>query len=543
MLEKVHIEHRVNILKLRAAQRYNISPEKCHVGHLVLQGLLDTPKILNQIDVATETSETNESVAVRTMRLASALRNTEMIVGDTIVLMAPNHLDLVIPYYASHYNGYTICGLDPNIGQSDVNDVFQNVTPKITFCQRSSMELVKQAYSNAKIDGKIVAFDDKENNLDCFIKEYHGTEINFRPAEFNQYERTAWLIMTSGTTGKPKCAVIPYDRVTNAVISWWRRATLPVTMVLSMSSIQWLSALLTIIATPLNRLTRLQFSTPITPQLIIYTVNKYKPSMTVWTPFVLAQFLTGIANHCDLNCFKYITVTGSSMDKEIYNLFVARCKPTSLYMVYSMSELLVPAFEYTPLETPFGSVGKPCPEFSYKLIDRSGNLVDKPYKKGELWVKGDAFFKEYFHKPDETREMITEDGWVKTGDVFYKDEDNNYYFYERIKVVMRYLGFWISPLELEAVIKQHPGVADACVVAIPHSTTMELPVAAIVKKMGHEVDPKEIFGLMKEKLPENKFLHGGLFFMDKLPMTPSTKIHRSKLKEIALTADRIMPTK
>ncbi|CAG9785143.1 unnamed protein product [Diatraea saccharalis] len=539
MLETIHIDHRVNALKLRSAQKYNIPPQNCHIGHLVLQGMLDNPKMTNQIDAATDKSETNGSVAVRSMQLASAFNNFGLKPGDAVVISGFNHLDIAIPFYACHYNGLSVCGVDPCAGLADLKGLYPDVKPKITFCQRNIAEHVKEAYATANMEGKIIVFDDEKNNMENFIQEYNGTEVNFRPAEFDHSEIPAWLILTSGTTGNPKVAIIPYDTLLNGMCCWWRPFTTVINLSLTMSSFQWLSALIYFICGPLRKYTRLQCSLPLNAPLLVSIINKYKPELTAWIPHLLGQFLAGTEKVCDVSCFKFVVVTGNPMEKSVLDKFKERTN-AYLYLAYSMTELLVPGFDYNS-ETPFGSVGKPYEKYQYKLIDDQGHRIDKPFKNGELYIKGDDFFKGYLANPEETNKMLTEDGWFKTGDMFYRDEDDNYYFVERKRLLIKSSGYWVSPLQLEGIIKKHPNVANVCVVGIPDKERIEAPVAAIVKRPGTDVKPKEIFDLITESNPEPRHLHGGLFFMDALPMTPSGKVHRYKIKEITLTADRIMP--
>ncbi|KAM3962946.1 luciferin 4-monooxygenase-like [Aphomia sociella] len=539
MKYEIHIRHRVNALKLKAAQKYNIAPEKCHLGHIVLQAMLEHPYMLNQIDAATDTKETNISVATRSMRLASAMRNSGLKPGDAVVVMGPNHLDIAIPYYACHINGFPMCGMDPTTGLSDLKGLFSYVHPKMVFCQKNNLEYVKEAYAtNNCAEGNIVIFDDETDNMENFIKAHNGTEIGFRPNEFDHSKITAWLMLTSGTTGLPKVAVIPFDTLLNGICAWWTPFTDPFEITLTMSTFQWLSSLMFFISGPLRLFTRLQISAPLTPQLLIVTINKYKPNTTAWTPHLLGQFLNATEKICDLNCFKYILIAGSTVEKPLLDQMKKRTS-AFLYLVYGMTELLVPGFDYRDT-TPLGSVGKPYESIQYKLIDDDGFEIEKSFQSGELWMKGNSFFTGYLNNPEETRTMLTEDGWFKTGDIFMRDDDNNYYFVERKRLLIKSAGHFISPLQLEGIIKKHSAVADVCIVGIPDKMMMEVPVAAIVKKNGQEIQPKEIFDLIKEALPETRHLHGGFFYAPGIPVTPSGKMHRVKVKEMALGAQRIL---
>ncbi|KOB71299.1 Luciferase [Operophtera brumata] len=465
MLDKTYmIRLHATSLKLKAALKYNISPEKCHIGHLVLQGLLDRPNSLNQIDAATDGRETNISVARRSCRLASAMQKCGLRAGDCVVLMGYNHLDLVIPFYACHFNGYSVCNIDPSCAPVDLQVLFPNINPKLVFCQKSCEDKVKEAFMVNNLKGEIVFFDDKDTDLEAFIRQYKGTETNFRPAEFDHSKTNAWLMLTSGTTGLPKVVVVPYDTLLNAICCWFEPFTDKFEIVLTISSIQWMSGGIYFIGGPLRCYTRLQSSLPLTPQSIVAYINKYKPNTTTWTPCLLGQFLGAAENgSCDLSSFKTIGIGGASIEKPLLHRVKKICQ-AYLYLVYSMTELMVPVFDFDE-DTPEKSSGYPKDKYQFK----------------------------------------------------------------------------IAPLQMEEVIKRHPGVDDACVVGIPDTSTMEIPIAAIQRRKGHKVDPQEIFRLLKDVLPEQNQIHGGIFFVDSFPMTPSGKVNRAKVRDQALTSPRILP--
>ncbi|KAG6448550.1 hypothetical protein O3G_MSEX005564 [Manduca sexta] len=541
MVKKRDINKRATFLKLKAAQRLNIAPEKCHIGHILLQGMLEDPNSLNQIDGATDARETNISVAMRSCRLASAMVNSGMEPGDPVIITGRNHLDLAIPFYACHFNGYPLCGIDPMITAADMNALFPYIKPKMIFCEQENVQKVKDALASIRCKAQIVVFDDSTCDLEYYIKEKNGTERNYRPAEFDHSKITAWLMLTSGTTGQPKVAIIPFDTLLNGVCCWWTPFTDVFETTLVMANLQWMSALMFFVTGSVLGYTRLQTSVPLTPQILVMLINKYRPNVTAWTPYLLGQFLVAAENVCDLSSFRYIAIGGSAIEKPLYERFSKKCG-AFLYLVYGMTELLVPVFDFDE-NTPFGSTGIPSTKYQFKLIDNDNQIVDQPLKTGELWIKGDAFFKGYLNNAEETKTILTDDGWFKTGDMFYRDEQNLYYFVERKRLLIKHFGFLIAPLQLEEVIKRHPGVLEACVVGVPDPECMELPIAAILKKNGMKVDPQEIFDLLKKELPDLKQLRGGLFFVDSFPVTPSGKVHRAKVKEMALITPRIMPVK
>ncbi|VVC92584.1 unnamed protein product, partial [Leptidea sinapis] len=116
--------------------------------------------------------------------------------------------------------------------------------------------------------------------------------------------------------------------------------------------------------------------------------------------------------------------------------------------------------------------------------------------------------------------------------MFYRDENWNFFFCERLKLLLKYKSYQISPVELENVIRKHPAVLDVAVTGLPDPECGELPVACVVRRPGYDVNDNEIINLVQENLSESKQLRGGVLFMNEIPMTASTKVHRRKLKEI-----------
>ncbi|CAK1590128.1 unnamed protein product [Parnassius mnemosyne] len=204
---------------------------------------------------------------------------------------------------------------------------------------------------------------------------------------------------------------------------------------------------------------------------------------------------------------------------------------------YGMTETLGAVL--TPnVNGPSGSCGKPTIGYDIKLVDPDTGLeIKEPYKNGELLAKG-LCFTEYLGNPEETKKAFTEDGYVKSGDLLYRDESDNYFFVERIKLLIKYRNVHVVPSELEELILQHHGVLDVCVTSIPHPEDGQHPVACVVRKPDSTVTAQEIKVLVCNHLSKNKELRGGVVFVDKLPMTSSGKIAQGKLKELVLNAHR-----
>ena len=154
-------------------------------------------------------------------------------------------------------------------------------------------------------------------------------------------------------------------------------------------------------------------------------------------------------------------------------------------------------------------------------------------QRGELWVRAPNIMKGYWRKPEATRATKTLDGWLKTGDIAYV-ENGKFFIVDRKKELIKVRGNQVAPAELEALLLEHPAVADAAVIGALIGGE-ELPRAYIVRQGGASVTERDIQRFMQEKTSRNKWLAGGVTFVDMIPKNPSGKILRKLLREQSKT--------
>lgn len=180
-----------------------------------------------------------------------------------------------------------------------------------------------------------------------------------------------------------------------------------------------------------------------------------------------------------------------------------------------------------------GTIGRPILNTQIKIVD-SQDCTDKPLKPnttGELLVKGPQVMKGYLNRPEETNKCLTEDGWLRTGDLGHYNEEGFFYITDRFKELIKVKGNQVAPAELEAVIRSFPGVLEAAVVGIPHKSHGEVPRAYVVPKSGEVLNTEDLVQFVNEKVAKYKKLSGGLVLIDDIPKNASGKILRRVLKE------------
>lgn len=180
-----------------------------------------------------------------------------------------------------------------------------------------------------------------------------------------------------------------------------------------------------------------------------------------------------------------------------------------------------------------GSVGRPVSLTSVKVVDPSDPTYTAlgPNQTGELLIKGPQVMKGYHKKVIETQEVFTKDGWLKTGDLMYYNDDKLFFVKDRLKELIKVKAFQVPPAELEELIRNFPDVADVAVIGIPHPTLGEAPKAFIVPKTDKTINKLKLQDFVATKVAPYKRLEGGIQIVKSIPKNASGKILRRVLKE------------
>jgi acyl-CoA synthetase (AMP-forming)/AMP-acid ligase II len=174
-----------------------------------------------------------------------------------------------------------------------------------------------------------------------------------------------------------------------------------------------------------------------------------------------------------------------------------------------------------------GSVGQPVPNTELMIVDLENSTPLGPRQTGEVLIRGPQVMHGYLNKPEATASTITEDGWLRSGDIGYVDEDGYLFIVDRAKELIKYKGFQVAPAELESLLLAHPAVADVAVVPIPDVEAGELPKAFVVSRF--PVSEIELIDYVAERVTPYKRVRA-VEFIDQIPKSPSGKILRRVLR-------------
>lgn len=225
---------------------------------------------------------------------------------------------------------------------------------------------------------------------------------------------------------------------------------------------------------------------------------------------------------------------GGPLHNEIWKKFHHRFQ-IPIINAYGLSETIVigtgTAIRPVDYETAdkFQSVGHPVCFSEVKIVDENDSSKELPQGvAGEIALRGPAVAKGYYGMPEETKKAFLEDGWFLTGDIGYLDEDLRLCLTDRKKDMIVMSGWKIYPTEVEDVLLKHPNIADAAVFGVSHPHRGEIPIAAVIWRAGCE-SPAELSDFVKEHLAGYKVPRKIITVKD-LPRANGWKLLRRELR-------------
>jgi acyl-CoA synthetase (AMP-forming)/AMP-acid ligase II len=181
-----------------------------------------------------------------------------------------------------------------------------------------------------------------------------------------------------------------------------------------------------------------------------------------------------------------------------------------------------------PAKIKAGSVGVPVANTECRVVDSETGRDVSPGVDGEIWIRGPQVMRGYLRRPADTRAVLDDDGWFRSGDIGHADADGHFFIVDRLKELIKYKGLQVPPAELEAVLLSHPAVADAAVVPLADAEAGEVPRAFVVRK--GTATAEELMAFVASQVASYKKVRR-LEFIDAIPKSASGKILRRLLKD------------
>ena len=456
-------------------------------------------------------------------KISHKLTKLGLKVGDHILVKSSKSKETLSLYLASILTGSVFFPLNSNYTLNETIYFIEDSKPSFLVCESSEIENIKPICDdigckilslNANGEGEVT--NDLEN-LDSFFKP--NTREN---------DDLAALLYTSGTTGKPKGAMLTQQNlVSNArqLISLWNMNSND-TLIHSLP-IYHTHGLFVAINTSMMSGTTIRFIKNFNIDSVIEAFNYSTLMMGV--PTFYTRLLKDKRLNKSLTQNMKLFISGSAplltkTHQDFYNITGHR-----ILERYGMTETNMNTSNPFDGERKAGSVGKPIKDISVRINKTKGDKDTARNEIGMIEIKGPNVFKGYLNNPEKTQEAFTKDGYFITGDIGFFDEDGYLFISGRNKDLIISGGFNVYPKEIEDVINRHKSVIESAVFGINDNDLGEVPIAAVVMiNDNKEIKDLSVFvenNLVKYKIPKKYIV------INELPRNIMGKVQKNILKD------------
>ncbi len=348
----------------------------------------------------------------------------------------------------------------------------------------------------------------------------------------------AMILYTSGTTGKPKGVVSTHlnieAQITALVEAWeWQEDD----HILNILPLHHVHGIINVLSCALWSGACCEFLPSFDAKAVFDTFRKGEVNLFMAVPTIYYK-LIGYWENLDkedqnvisnrLSNFRLMVSGSAALPVSTLEKW-RHISGQTLLERYGMTEMGMAISNPYRGERRPGHIGQPLPGVSVRLVDEDKKLVEEG-TPGEIQVKGDNVFREYWNRPDATQEAFTEDGWFLTGDIAQLEE-GYYRILGRNSVdIIKSGGYKISALEIEEILRTHPVVKDCGVVGTPDEEWGELVVAGIVVS-DENFNPEELKNWLKDRLPGYK-VPRKYILLDDLPRNTMGKVTKKELQSL-----------
>jgi fatty-acyl-CoA synthase len=452
--------------------------------------------------------------------------------GDRIAILSLNRPDYLVLLYSCARLGAMLVPLNWRLAVTEQLFILSDASVKMLVLEQAFAEILPEL-KKSQPDTGIVGLDfvpPKASAFDALLTRARGDGRN----PDTDLSCPLLIVYTSGTTGRPKGAVLRQEALLwNAVMSQHMHGLTSSDHILTVLPFFHVGGL-NIQTTPaLQHGATVTIHPRFTPDATLAAIARERPTLTVLVPATI-QAVTehpGWAS-TDLSSLKAISTGSTIVPPHLIDRFVTRGVP--VLQVYGSTETC-PVAIYTRLGgdlSRVGSTGLPGLCCEAAVIDDSGMELP-PDTVGEIAVRGPNVFCEYWDNEEATREAL-HGGWYRTGDIGRRDADGYFWVHDRKNNLIISGGENIYPAEVERVLLEHPDVVECGVIGRPDPRWDEVPVAYVIRRAGCLVEGENLKAHVLTQLARFK-VPRDIVFVDDLPRTALGKVQHFMLRQLAET--------
>lgn len=464
--------------------------------------------------------------------------------GHVILLLSPNSIFFPIVCLSVMSLGAVITTTNPLNTPREIAKQIANSKPSLAFTTPELLAKLTESNSNLTI----ILIDDEITDASTKTKAKIVTTLSemvkkeprgIRVREQVNQDDTATLLYSSGTTGESKGVVSSHKNLIAMVQTIVERFRLnegdhKFICTVPMFHIYGLAAFATgILAAGSTVIVLSKFEMG----EMLSTIVKYRATYLPLVPPILVALINEadqIRERYDLSSLNFVLSGGAPLSKEMVEGFSEKFPGVTILQGYGLTESAGIGASTDTLEESrrYGTAGLLSPNTEAKIVDPENGKALLVNQTGELWLRAPSVMKGYFSNPEATSSTIDSEGWLRTGDLCYIDDDGFIFVVDRLKELIKYKGYQVPPAELEALLLTHPEISDAAVIPFPDKQVGQFPMAYVVRKAGSNLSEKAVMDFIAGQVAPYKRIRR-VAYVAAIPKNPSGKILRKDLIKLA----------
>ncbi len=461
-----------------------------------------------------------------TSRIESTMVNAGISKGDRVIFQVNKSPEAIFLYLACLKLGAISVPLNSSYTASELSYFLDDIEPGLVVCDPASPIIKDKLLHTRKITSLLTLDKYGEGSLFDSVGNRNRSE---KVTDVDKND-IACILYTSGTTGKPKGAMITHGNLSSNALavhqSWGFNNDDILLHALPIFHVHGLFV-------ALNCVLLSGTSMIFLPEFNVNDIIKFLPKVTVLMG--VPTFYTRLLSHPELNNLALknmrLFISGSApLLKEVSDDFYTRTGHLILER-YGMTETVMIASNPLKAERIPGTVGQALPNIEIRITTEDDKILEVG-AIGNIQVSGPNVFKGYWRSPEKSQEEFTKDGFFKTGDVGFLDAKGYLTIVGRSKDLIISGGYNVYPKEIENIMNSLDGIDESAVIGVPHPDFGEGVIAVVVKESNNkiEIDESNLKNILKQELATYK-VPKRIFDISELPLNIMGKVQKNSLRD------------
>ncbi|KAL4573857.1 hypothetical protein LXL04_020677 [Taraxacum kok-saghyz] len=500
----------------------------------LLKTTTSTSATASLIDATTRRFIPYSDVPLLVRNLAVSLRQPSLSLtnGACAFVIAPNSSYLPILFLSLFSLGVVVSPSNPASSTQEISRQLRLCKPVVAFATvESANKLLEVGFPNP-----VVVIDSNEF-VSMMRAEPNGSETKIEVLQSD----TAAILYSSGTTGKIKGVKLTHRNLISTIAgaNFGRQArSSPAVYLCTVPyfHIYGLGLCMRLVAFGESLVSMARFDL----KLMLKSIEEFSVTHLASAPPVVVALVDVdndyLVKRTNWGSLETVLCGGAPVTIAVIDKFKRRFPNVSLLQAYGLTETTGGVSRIAgPNETTItGTVGRLIPRSEAKIVDPNTGSCLPPMNPGELWLRGPFIMKGYVDDKEVNDTTVDSDGWLRTGDLCYFDNQGFLFIVDRLKELIKYKGYQVPPAELEHILHTHPDITEAAVIPYPDDMAGEVPMGFVVRRKGSTISETQVKEFVAKQVAPYKKLRM-VRFIDAIPRNAPGKVLRKELIKMALS--------